>query len=111
LSKKIIEFDPLRAVDVFAELSMSRRLNIMYRDHASDYLTELDRARAASVIAEMIREREGDANELIVLIKKLARLDMPVAVTMLTDILDRRTWKEPHRSRMMMWLAETESSL
>ncbi|GAA2216472.1 hypothetical protein GCM10009850_119410 [Nonomuraea monospora] len=111
LSRKIIEFDPLRAVDVFAELSMSRRLNIMYRDHASDYLTELDRARAASVIVEMVREREGDANELIVLIKKLFRLDMPVAVSMLTDVLDRRTWKEPHRSRLQTCLGEMESSL
>ncbi|MGW4796346.1 NACHT domain-containing protein [Nonomuraea sp. NPDC004297] len=111
LSKKIIEFDPLRAVDVFAELSMSRRLDIMYRDHASDYLTELDRARAASVIAEMVREREGNANELIVLIKKLARLDAPIAVSMLTDVLSRRTWKEPHRSRLLTWLSEMESSL
>ncbi|MEU6715638.1 hypothetical protein ABZ897_29600 [Nonomuraea sp. NPDC046802] len=96
VSKKIIEFDPLRAVDGSAELSMSQRLNIMYRDHASDYLMALDQERAASVIAEMVREREGDADEFAVLIKKLANLDGPVAVGMQADALDRRVWKELH---------------
>ncbi|MDX3099297.1 NACHT domain-containing protein [Nonomuraea angiospora] len=111
LSKKIIEFDPLRAVDVFAELSMSRRLNIMYRDHASDYLTALDQERAASVIAEMVREREGDADELAVLIKKLANLDRPVAVAMLADALDRHVWTEPHRLKLLKCLTEMEASV
>ncbi|WP_343955528.1 hypothetical protein [Nonomuraea longicatena] len=98
LSKKIIEFDPLHAVDVFAELSMSRRLDIIYRDHASD-------------LTEMVREREGDVHELIVLTGKLARLDRLAAVTMLAEALDRHTWKKPHRQKLLTWLATIQSSL
>ncbi|GAA2409872.1 hypothetical protein GCM10010404_79830 [Nonomuraea africana] len=109
LSKKIIEFDPLRAVDTFAELSMSRQLNIMYRDHASDYLMKLDPARAASIISEMIIERRSDVDELIVLSKKLAKMDEPLAIDILSDILDRYSWSELHRLRLLNWLSKMRS--
>ncbi|GAA2402349.1 hypothetical protein GCM10010404_70270 [Nonomuraea africana] len=89
LSKKVIEFDPTRAVDVFVELSMDRRLSIMYRDYATDCLVTIDGLRAAHVMSDMIAEPGRSLSEILVLCKKLEKIDRRLAIKALSEMIER----------------------